>query len=281
MKQKLLHIVYIVVGNILIAFALSTLLLENNIIAGGVSGIGIIVNHYFGMSISLSVGIINVCLFVLGFLFLGKVFAMTTLVSTFLFPFLLEFFESQPVFHHYLNDPLLASIIAGCLIGIGVGLVLKANASTGGVDILAILLNRKFGTPVHIVLNLTDLTILLFQFSFNDTTHVIYGIVTVMVTTIMLNKTLTAGTSLMQLVVMSDYYEDIKDMILHDHDAGVTLLASEKGYTEENSKLVLSVLPYRKLPDIKEKVNQIDPLAFMIVSHVDEVGGKGFTLEKK
>ena len=267
MKQKLLHIVYIVVGNILIAFALSTLLLENNIIAGGVSGIGIIFNHYFGLSISLSVGILNVCLFVLGFLFLGKVFAMTTLVSTFLFPFLLEFFESQPVFHHYLNDPLLASIIAGCLIGIGVGLVLKANASTGGVDILAILLHRKFGAPVHIVLNITDLTILLFQFSFNDTTHVIYGIVTVMMTTIMLNKTLTAGTSLMQ--------------ILHDHDAGVTLLASEKGYTEENSKLVLSILPYRKLPDIKEKVNQIDPLAFMIVSHVDEVGGKGFTLEKK
>ena len=209
------------------------------------------------------------------------VFARTTLVWRFLFPFLLEFFASQPVFHHYLNDPLLASIIAGCLIGIGVGLVLKANASTGGVDILAILLHRKLGAPVHIVLNITDLTILLFQFSFNDTTHVIYGIVTVMMTTIMLNKTLTAGTSLMQLVVISDYYEDIKDMILHDHDAGVTLLASEKGYTEENSKLVLSILPYRKLPDIKEKVNQIDPLAFMIVSHVDEVGGKGFTLEKK
>lgn len=281
MKQKLLHIVYIVVGNILISFALSTLLLENHIIAGGVSGIGIILNHYFGMNISLSVGILNVCLFGLGFLFLGKVFAMTTLVSTFLFPFLLEFFESQPVFHHYLSDPLLASVIAGCLIGIGIGLVLKANASTGGVDILAILLNKKFGTPVHIVLNMTDLTVLLFQFSFNDTTHVIYGIVTVMVTTVMLNKTLTAGTSLMQLVVMSDHYEDIKNMILHDHDAGVTLLASEKGYTQENSKLVLSVLPYRKLPDIKEKVNQIDPFAFMIVSHVDEVGGKGFTLEKK
>lgn len=281
MKQKLLHVVYIILGNILIAFALSTLLLENHIIAGGVSGIGIVFNHYFGLSVSLSVGIINVCLFILGLVFLGKVFAMTTLLSTFLFPLLLEFFESQPIFHHYLEDPFLASIIAGCLIGMGIGLVLKANASTGGVDILAILLNKKFKTPVHIVLNVTDLTILLFQFTFNDTTHVIYGIVTVMVTTIMLNKTLTMGTSLMQLVVMSDHYKDIKDMILHDHDAGVTLLASEKGYTEESSKLVLSVLPYRKLPSIKEKINQIDPFAFIIVSHVDEVGGKGFTLEKR
>ena len=109
----------------------------------------------------------------------------------------------------------------------------------------------------------------------------IYGIVTVMITAVMLNKTLSSGTSLMQLVVMSDHYEEIKNMILHTHDAGVTLLASEKGYTKESSKIVLSILPYRKLPVIKEMINQIDPLAFMIVSHVDEVGGKGFTLEKR
>ncbi len=280
MKQKLLHIVYIVLGNILIAFALSTLLLENHIIAGGVSGIGIVLNHYFGISISMSVAMINVILFALGLVFLGKAFAMTTLVSTFLFPLVLQFFESQDFFHHYLNDPLLACVIAGCLIGIGIGLILKANASTGGVDILAILFNKKMGVPVHIVLNCIDLTVLLFQFSFNDTTHVIYGIVTVMITSVMLNKTLTTGTSLIQLVVMSDEYEKIKEMILHDHDAGVTLLASEKGYTAQDSKLVLSILPYRKLPDIKEKINEIDPLAFVIVSHVDEVGGKGFTLEK-
>ena len=68
-------------------------------------------------------------------------------------------------------------------------------------------------------------------------------------------------------------------MILHEGDAGVTLLASEKGYTKEKSQLILSVIPYRKLPSIKEKIHQIDPLAFIIVSHIDEVGGKGFTLE--
>lgn len=153
MKQKLLNAVYIVVGNILIAFALSTLLLENNIIAGGVSGIGIVLNHYLGFSISMCVGIINVVLFLIGLICLGKVFAMTTLISTFLFPLVLEFFETQSFFHHYLNDPFLACIIAGVLIGVGIGLILKANASTGGVDILAILLNKKFGLPVHIVLN--------------------------------------------------------------------------------------------------------------------------------
>ena len=281
MKQKILNLVYIIIGNIFIALAVNTLILENHIIVGGTSGIGNVLNHYFNIPVSLSVGCLNVCLFLVGLFFIGKKFAMTTLLSTFLFPIVLQFFETHAMFHHYLEDPLLAAILAACLVGVGIGLILKANASTGGVDILAILLNKKFGFPVHIVLNCIDLSILVLQFTFNDTTHVIYGIMIVMITAVVLNKTLTQGTSLVQLTVISDHYEDIKQSILHEFDAGVTLLASEKGFTQENSKLLLSVLPYRKLPAIKAKIHEIDPVAFVIVSHVEEVGGKGFTLEKR
>ena len=281
MKQKILNLVFIIVGNIFIALAVNTLILENNIIVGGTSGIGNVLNHYFQIPVSLTVGCLNVVLFLLGLFFIGKAFAMTTLISTFLFPIFLQFFESHAMFHHYLDDPLLAAILAACLVGVGIGLILKANASTGGVDILAILLNKKFGFPVHIVLNCIDLSILVLQFTFNDTTHVLYGVMIVMITAVVLNKTLTQGTSLVQLTVISDYYEDIKKIILYDYDAGVTLLASEKGYTKETSKVLLSVMPYRKLPAIKAKIHEIDPLAFVIVSHVEEVGGKGFTLEKR
>ena len=281
MKQKILNLVYIIIGNIFIALAINTLILENHIIVGGTSGIGNVLNHYFNIPVSLSVGCLNVCLFLVGLFFIGKKFAMTTLLSTFLFPIILQFFETHAMFHHYLEDPLLAAILAACLVGVGIGLILKANASTGGVDILAILLNKKFGFPVHIVLNCIDLSILVLQFTFNDTTHVIYGIMIVMITAVVLNKTLMQGTSLVQLTVISDHYEDIKQSILHEFDAGVTLLASEKGFTQENSKLLLSVLPYRKLPAIKAKIHEIDPVAFVIVSHVEEVGGKGFTLEKR
>ena len=281
MKQKILNLVYIIIGNIFIALAVNTLILENHIIVGGTSGIGNVLNHYFNIPVSLSVGCLNVCLFLVGLFFIGKKFAMTTLLSTFLFPIILQFFETHSMFHHYLEDPLLAAILAACLVGVGIGLILKANASTGGVDILAILLNKKFGFSVHIVLNCIDLSILVLQFTFNDTTHVIYGIMIVMITAVVLNKTLTQGTSLVQLTVISDHYEEIKQSILHEFDAGVTLLASEKGFTQENSKLLLSVLPYRKLPAIKAKIHEIDPVAFVIVSHVEEVGGKGFTLEKR
>ncbi len=280
MKNKILYLLTILLGNILIAFALSTLFFENNIICGGVSGIGLVLQHYFNLPISSVVAIINISLFFFGLLYLGKQFAMTTLVSTFSFPIILEYFERTPFFHHYLDDPLLAAIIAGCLVGIGIGLVLKANASTGGVDILALIINKKFKVPVHIVLNIIDISVLVLQFPFSNTTNVIYGIMITFITSAVLNKTLSMGTSMIQLTIISDHYQIIKETILDDLDAGATLLLSEKGYTNEASKLVMSIIPYRKLPEFKSKIHQIDPLAFVIVSKVDEVNGKGFTLDR-
>ena len=100
------------------------------------------------------------------------------------------------------------------------------------------------------------------------------------ITSTVLNKTLSHGTSLIQLTVMSDHFLRIKETILNELDAGATLILSEKGFTNEASKLVMSIIPYRKLPEIKHRIHEIDPLAFIIVSKVDEVGGKGFTLER-
>ena len=122
MKGKLLRIGTIILGNVFVAFAVSTLVLENQLISGGVTGLGIVTNHYTGINISLIVGIINVLLFLLGLFFIGKKFALSTLISTFAFPVLLEFFNTNAIFHNYCQDTLLAVVLAGCLVGIGVGI---------------------------------------------------------------------------------------------------------------------------------------------------------------
>ena len=106
-------IIQIIIGNVLMAFAISTLILDNSIVVGGVSGISTVFHFYTGISVSLCVGIINIALFIIGFCFLGKAFAMKTLVSTFLFPILLEFFNQQPYLHGLLNDQLLICILGG------------------------------------------------------------------------------------------------------------------------------------------------------------------------
>lgn len=281
MKSKIKNLAQILLGNALMAFAVNTLILEHGIICGGVSGLGSAAEHYFGLPLSVVVAILNIGLFFLGLWSFGKGFAMSIIISTFAFPVFLEVFDRIPMIHGYLNDPLLAMVIGGCLVGLGIGLVIRANASSGGVDILAQFIAKQFHIPVHIVLNVIDVLILVFQISYSDTTNIIYGIIMTFVSSAMLNKTLVSGRSLVQFTVISDAYEEIKKAILHDMDAGVTMLLSEKGYSEENSKLVMTVIPYGKLPAVKAKVLEIDPMAFIVVSKVEEVGGMGFTVERK
>lgn len=280
MKGKLLRIGTIILGNVFVAFAVSTLVLENQLISGGVTGLGIVTNHYTGINISLIVGIINVLLFLLGLFFIGKKFALSTLISTFAFPVLLEFFNTNAIFHNYCQDTLLAVVLAGCLVGIGVGLMIRSDASSGGMDIIAIILNRKLGIPVFIMVNVFDFIILCMQATFSNSTKILYSIVLVFVTSFMLNKTLTKGSKMVQLVVISDCHEMIKKMIIEEADAGVTSLYSQKGFNETDTKTLLTIIPPVKLTKIKEQIKLIDPVAFMVVATVDEVSGRGYTLER-
>ena len=280
MKGKLLRIGTIILGNVFVAFAVSTLVLENQLISGGVTGLVIVTNHYTGINISLIVGIINVLLFLLGLFFIGKKFALSTLISTFAFPVLLEFFNTNAIFHNYCQDTLLAVVLAGCLVGIGVGLMIRSDASSGGMDIIAIILNRKLGIPVFIMVNVFDFIILCMQATFSNPTKILYSIVLVFVTSFMLNKTLTKGSKMVQLVVISDCHEMIKKMIIEEADAGVTSLYSQKGFNETDTKTLLTIIPPVKLTKIKEQIKLIDPVAFMVVATVDEVSGRGYTLER-
>ena len=280
MKGKLLRIGTIILVNVFVAFAVSTLVLENQLISGGVTGLGIVTNHYTGINISLIVGIINVLLFLLGLFFIGKKFALSTLISTFAFPVLLEFFNTNAIFHNYCQDTLLAVVLAGCLVGIGVGLMIRSDASSGGMDIIAIILNRKLGIPVFIMVNVFDFIILCMQATFSNPTKILYSIVLVFVTSFMLNKTLTKGSKMVQLVVISDCHEMIKKMIIEEADAGVTSLYSQKGFNETDTKTLLTIIPPVKLTKIKEQIKLIDPVAFMVVATVDEVSGRGYTLER-
>ena len=280
MKGKLLRIGTIILGNVFVAFAVSTLVLENQLISGGVTGLGIVTNHYTGINISLIVGIINVLLFLLGLFFIGKKFALSTLISTFAFPVLLEFFNTNAIFHNYCQDTLLAVVLAGCLVGIGVGLMIRSDASSGGMDIIAIILNRKLGIPVFIMVNVFDFIILCMQATFSNPTKILYSIVLVFLLLFMLNKTLTKGSKMVQLVVISDCHEMIKKMIIEEADAGVTSLYSQKGFNETDTKTLLTIIPPVKLTKIKEQIKLIDPVAFMVVATVDEVSGRGYTLER-
>ena len=280
MKKKILDLLQIILGNAFIAFAVNTLILENGIVCGGVSGIGSAIEHFFNIPLSMTVAVLNIALFLLGLFYFGKGFAASILISTIVFPVFLELFDRIPALHGYLEDPLLAMVIGGAFVGIGIGIVIKANASTGGVEILAQFIAKQFKFPIHTVLNVIDIVILVLQIAYSNTTNIIYGIIMTFVTSAVIKKTLLSGKSLIQMTIMSDKYEEIREMIIYEVDAGVTMMVSEKGFTRQESKLITSVIPYQKLPTLKEKVLKIDPVAFIIVAKIEEVGGRGFTVDR-
>jgi len=221
-------------------------------------------------------------MFVLGFFFLGANFALSTLLSTVLYPLLLSVFETVLAGTGKMtDDPLLAVIMAGLMIGLGLGMVIKVGASTGGMDIPPLILNKKLKIPVSVGLYFFDFAVLLTQILFSDRENVLYGILLVFIYTVVLDKVLLMGEKQMQVKIISERYQEINAAILKQLNRGSTLLEAETGYTKKESYVVLSVVSKRELNQLQKIVNELDETAFMIVNQVNEVRGRGFSLEKQ
>ena len=280
-KRNIKHLFLILLGNSIYASAVVMFLLPNGLITGGTTGLGIAVEHYLGMNIPRFVMIFNVTMFLLGAYILGKKFALTTLVSTFYYPIILGVFEKMQVLQNITTDKMLATVCSGVMIGVGIGIVIRAGASTGGMDIPPLVLNKKFGIPVSVSLYVFDCTILVLQMLFTSKEDCIYGIILVMIYTFVLDKTMFVGTQKTEVKIVSDEYEKITKMIQEKLDRGVTLLHAETGYLKKEQKMVVTVISNRELMMLKQEVEQIDPKAFIIMGLVNEVRGRGFSLEKE
>lgn len=278
--EKIKMFLFILIGNAILALGVSAFLLPNGFIAGGATGVAIILNHYFSLEISVCVMIVNVVMFVLGFIFLGKKFALTTILSSITYPLILGVFTKVTFLQTLSNDPFLSSVMAGVLTGVGIGLVIKAGASTGGMDIPLLILNKRKGISIGVAMYAMDTVLLLLQASFSNSNSILYGIVVVIVTSIVINQVLVFGEKQMQILVVSKYSEEIKKELLHSMDIGVTLLNIETGLKQETQKAVLSVCDHRHINIVKKKILDIDPLSFMTINTVVEVHGKGYTVER-
>ena len=278
--KKLAGILAVICGNVLLAFGIAAFLEPTGIISGGTTGIGLFVQEFFGLPVSVTYGVVNVVCFLLGLLILGKEFAMSTLLSTVIFPFILGFFENVSWLSSLTDDYFLAAVLAGTLSGTGVGLVIRFNASTGGMDIPPLILQKKFRIPVSFSLWIFDLLILLMQTPFHPLEDLLYGIILTLTVSTALNKVLLLGTSKTQVKIISRESNAIRNAILSQVDRGVTLLHGEGGYSRQPAQVLLSVVSNHELPRLEALARAIDPECFIIVSRVTEVWGRGFTLSK-
>ncbi|CUX44632.1 YitT family protein [Clostridium sp. C105KSO13] len=270
----------VLLGNLIVAFAVAAFFVPHGIIMGGATGIGLTISHYAPIKLSTIILIINGCLFVLGALALGKKFVFATIASTFIYPAFLSAIQSIPGIDSLTDNIMLATIYGGVLLGLGIGLIVRVGSSTGGTDILALVINKWSHLPVAILLYIVDFIVLGMQMFFSDSEQIMYGILALILDTIILNRVMLMGQSQIQLFIISSCYQEIREKLLKELDAGVTMVHVETGYDKEEQKSVLCVIPHRKLYSIKEHILTIDPKAFITISQINEVSGRGFTMER-
>ncbi|NNJ31860.1 YitT family protein [Lacrimispora defluvii] len=279
--MNLKKIATVLAGNTVYALAVSLFILPNGLITGGTTGLALVAHAKLGIPIALFIGVFNIIMFVAGAFVLGKAFALTTMISTFYYPFILGVFEKLSGNMVITQDRMLATIFSGLLIGAGIGMVIRAGASTGGMDIPPLILNKKWNLSISQTMSVFDCLILLSQMIFSNMEQILYGIFLVLLYTMVLDKVLMTGRNQMQVKVISKKYDQISQEIQRRMDRGTTLLASEGGHLRESSFAVLTVISGRQLPKLNELVLEIDPNAFMIINQVTEVRGRGFTLHKE
>lgn len=274
------NIIAILIGNTIYALGVAMFILPNNLITGGTTGIAMFLNSICNIPIALFVSIFNITMFLLGWKILGKKFGLTTLISSFYYPFILAMLEK--VFKNQMmsNDTLLCVIFAGLMIGLAIGIVIRCGASTGGMDIPPLILNKKLGIPISLSMYSFDFLILLAQIVIREREMIFYGILLVLVYTLVLDKVLVIGKSQMQVKIISARFKEINEMIITTLDRGSTLIHSETGFKHNKYPIVLTILNNRELTHLNNYVYDIDPDAFMIINKVNEVRGKGFSSEK-
>ena len=280
-KQFLITTFCILLGNAVLAFLVAAFIIPFGILMGGTTGIGILlhrVNPWFDTA--WSVLVMNVVLLLFGLAVLGRKFFWTTVASSLLYPLMLAGFQRIPRIDALTDDPTLAAIYAGLLLGFSLGLVMRVGSSTGGTDVICLVLHHWFHFPISILVWGTDVVILGGQAFFSDPQKILLGILVLLLETILLDQTILIGKSRVQVFAVSDRYNEIRELLLTRLDAGVTMTMIETGRLEKRQQGVLCVIPSRKLHDATELIRSVDPDAFITVTKIKEVRGRGFTEER-
>lgn len=279
--KKLTNLLMVLVGNGIYALSVKLFLLPANLMSCGTTGIGLVMNHLFGIPLTEFIFVFNVAMLALGWWVLGKKFAMTTVISSVFYPAALELLNRVLGDVVVTEDILLNVLFAGMGLGLSLGIVIRAGASTGGMDIPPLILKKKLNIPVSVSLWAFDFTILLTQMMFHPLEDLLHGILLIIVISVALNKVMLLGTSKTEVKIVSEHAAQIRDVILSRVDRGVTMLQGKGGYLQQDTEVILSVISNHELPKIEALARDIDPNCFMIISRVTEVWGRGFTYGKK
>ena len=270
-------LVKIILGSAVFSLGFNLFLSPHGLNAGGISGLAMVVEHLLQIgTVGLITAVMNLVLFLIGGMKIGKRFLAGSLVGAAVVSISLDLFSLLPVPQ---TEPLLASLYGGVICGLGLGLVFSTGASTGGSDIVVRLLKRKWqNVPIGTINICFDMAVaVLTGLAFWDVSPALYSGVAIFVTGKVIDAVVYSFDYSKVALIVSEKHQSISEAILRDMDRGVTFLQGEGAYSHQEKKVILTAIKKHQLAELKQLVTEIDPDAFVIVQEAHQVLGDGFS----
>jgi len=270
---------YVVLGTFLLSVAFSIFFIPNEIAPGGVSGFATLLNALFGWRVGVVVLILNIPLFLGGWRKHGLRFMVLSLVSTVFLSIFIEVIKMPSQWMRIVQeDTLLSTIFGGALAGLGLGLVIKEGASTGGTDLLTMIINDKFpNIRIAWVLFAIDFMVVAAAVVLLSPLKGLYALVALFIQAQVMDYVQTGIDSAKAFMIISNNPKEITDAIISKVERGVTLLDGHGGYSNQQKQIVLCVARRPQIAKLRSIVKEIDENAFLMMYDVKEVDGEGFT----
>lgn len=268
-----LEYLYVVLGAAIAAVGFNVFLFPNQIASGGVSGISIILSDLFGWKPGYTQYAFNIPLFIAGVIFLGKNFGIKSFVGTVTLPLFVLFSEN---WEPWTDNPLLGAIFGGIFIGVGIGIVFKGNASTGGTDLLAQIITKYSGITLGTSVLIIDGLIALSAAIVFDLETGLYALIALYVTTKTIDIIQLGFSHSKMVYIITNNQDEIRDAIYGEINRGVTKMPAIGGYTGKERPVLMVVVYQTEFTKLKQVIKTVDPNAFVIVSDAYEVLGEGF-----
>ncbi|MDD7795657.1 YitT family protein [Clostridium sp. 'White wine YQ'] len=278
MKKYFKENLLITIGILLTAIALEYFFYPNNIAAGGISGLALVLNKIFGISPGLILIIANIILFALAFMLIGGNFGGKSIYASFglsLVLWLIEKYLSPTAVTHNL---VLATVAGSVISSLGIAMVFSQNSSTGGTSIIAKIINKYLHLDIGKCLLITDFIITILAIYTFGVDLGMFGLISVFLIGSMVDKFIEGFNVCKQVFIISSKGEEIVKYILNEVDRGCTVLDGTGGYSKANNQIIFTVVNRRQFIKLKFKIKEIDPRAFITVNDVREVLGEGFTM---
>lgn len=273
LKNSVMEYVFVIVGAAIIAFGFNVFLFPNQVASGGVSGISTILHGMFGWNAGIVQYAFNIPLFIAGVLVLGKKFGIKSFIGTITLPFFVILTES---WDPWTLNPLLGAIFGGIVVGLGIGLVFKGNASTGGTDLLAQIITKYTGLTLGTSVLLIDGLIAVSAAIVFDLEKGLYALIGLYVTTKTIDIVQLGFSQSKMVYIITQKETDVRDAIYKEISRGITRLPAFGGYTGEERPVLMVVVYQTEFTRLKQVLKTVDPQAFVIVSDAYEVLGEGF-----